>query len=376
MKNKDKKLIPFRQKARDRRAMTVFLGILAVLVLILAFFVVDGGRNWDSIKRYFAYGDEPLRIDRGAASQWAQWNGRLVTAGSDGVVCYDKNGTIEFVASAELRSPELIPGERTLLAYSAGGERLLLLADNGTLRLELKDTGTIYDAHMAPDGAVACLTGGEREKTILRVYDRQQLNCFTVYSDTRYLSRCAVSRGAKVVCAVALEERDGGFDSVAVIYDTSRQEPVAEVSLGNQMIYDAQFWGKDKICLLGDSSLIILNTAGDELGRYAYDALLDYTLSGEDYCALALGDDSGYRLVTLDSECRLLGELPLTDTHIQLAAGGKYLAWITDGLVYMSTSTLKVRDGQEVTGVISGLCVGDPGVCYVLDSRGATRYLP
>lgn len=376
MKNKDKKIIPFRQKARDRRAMTVFLSILAMLVLLLAFFVVDGGRNWDSIKRFFTYGSEPLRIDRSAADHWALWNGRLVTTGRDGVVCYTKDGTIEFVVSAELSSPELIPGDHTLLAYAAGGNQLVLLDDAGTLLLNLKDIGAIYDAHMAPDGTMACLTGGDREKAILQVYDRQQLCCFTVYSDTRYLARCAVSSGARYVCAVALEEKDGGFDSVAVLYDTDREEPVAQISLGNQMIYDAQFWDSDTICLLGDSSLITLNTDGEVLGQYAYDTLLDYTLGGEDYCALAVGDDSGYRLVTLNKKCKVLGFLPLTDTDIQVAAGGKYLAWLSDGLLYLGTSTLSAREGQEVTGVISGLCVGDPGVCYVLDSRGATRYLP
>lgn len=376
MENKNPKIIPFRQKARDRRAITVFAGVLAVLVLVLAFFVVDGGRNWDTVRRFLVYGRGEQHIDRGSAGHWALWNGRLVTAGQDGVVCYTPGGDMDFVASAELSSPELIPGNRTLLAYSAGGSRLLLLKDNGEVLLERKDTGPIFDAHMSTDGAVCYLTGGERDKTVLQVYDRRQLNCYTVHSDTRYLARCAVSNGAKYVCAVALTEEDGIFQSVAVIYNTDHETPVAEVPLGNQMIYDVRFWDNNCITLVGDSSLITLNPAGDMLSQYAYDDLLAYTLYGEDFSAIAVGDENGDNLLTFDQKGNLLANLPLQSREIRLTAGGKYLALLSDDLLVLGNRMLSCGEGQTVSGVISGLCVGDPGVCYVLDSRGATRYLP
>lgn len=371
-----KKIIPFRKQMRDRRAMAVFLAVLAMLVLVLIFFVVDGGRNWDAVQRFFAYGNTELRIERGAITQWAQLDGALVTAGADGVVCYDEDGNVVFVASAELSSPEIKTGKETVLAYDAGGNQLVLMNDDGTILLNPPDLGTIYDADLSPDGTMACISDGSREKTILQVYDRKQLVCFTVYSDTRYLARCAVSPNAERVCAVALGEEDGNFNSTAVIYDTDREEPVAELSLGNQMIYDVEFWGKDTICLIGEKSLITINTKGERLGTYEFGVLLDYTLEGEDFCALVVGDETGYSLVTLNKKCRTLGTTILRSADVQVAAGGKYLAWIDDGMLYMSSPAMPNVKGQEVDGIVSGLCVDDPGVCYVLDSRGATRYLP
>lgn len=41
-----------------------------------------------------------------------------------------------------------------------------------------------------------------------------------------------------------LRGTDGAVSSVAVVYRTDREDPVAEVDLGNQVIFDLQFWGK------------------------------------------------------------------------------------------------------------------------------------
>ena len=40
-------MIPFRHPGQERRRLSIFVAVLATLALVLAFFVVDGGRNWD-----------------------------------------------------------------------------------------------------------------------------------------------------------------------------------------------------------------------------------------------------------------------------------------------------------------------------------------
>lgn len=59
------------------------------------------------------------------------------------------------------------------------------------------------------------------------------------------------------MCAVSLEERDGAVSSVAVVYRTDREDPVAEVDLGNQVIFDLQFWGKAGFAALGEEELLV-----------------------------------------------------------------------------------------------------------------------
>ena len=90
------------------------------------------------------------------------------------------------------------------------------------------------------------------------------------------------------MCAVSLEERDGAVSSVAVVYRTDREDPVAEVDLGNQVIFDLQFWGKSWICALGEEELLVFNTKGEILGRYDAGGVTDFDLGGDGFAALVL----------------------------------------------------------------------------------------
>ena len=76
-------IIPFRHPGQERRRLSIFLAALAVLALILAFFVVDGGRNWDRVRRFFAYGTQTLSISVDATpGALGELDGNLVVAGA------------------------------------------------------------------------------------------------------------------------------------------------------------------------------------------------------------------------------------------------------------------------------------------------------
>ena len=100
------KIIPFRHPGQERRRLSVFLAVLVALALVLAFFVIDGGQNWDRVGRFFSYGTQELQIALDApASALGELDGQLVTAGADGVTLYDKDGKVRFLAAASLAVP-------------------------------------------------------------------------------------------------------------------------------------------------------------------------------------------------------------------------------------------------------------------------------
>lgn len=376
MEEKNPKVIPFQKQRRDRRAVVLFLCLLVVLVLALAFFAVDNGRNWDSVRRFFAFGGESLRIERGVSGIGAQLEGNLVTAGSDGVILYDSEGKTVFVAMAELTAPQLQTAPKRILAYDAGGSQMLLLNEKGEVLLENGDMGTIYDADLAEDGSVACLTAGTREKAVLRVYDRSQILSYTLKSDTRYLSRCAISSHGESVCTVALGQEEGDFRSTAVVYETDQQEPVAKVDLGSQMIYDVKFWDSSTICLVGESSLTVISTKGKVLGSYTYQQLLDYDLGGDGFCALLVSSEKGTELVTLGKKGEILASMPVPGTDMEIGAKDGYVAWLSGGTLTIGSPKLKTYSSISVSGSANEICLGELGVVYLMDNRGASRYLP
>ena len=263
------KIIPFRHPGQERRRLSIFLAVLAALALVLAFFVVDGGRNWDRVRRFFSYGTEKLQVSLDtSAGALGELDGRLVTAGADGITLYDKEGKVSFLAAASLTNPVVQTGGGYILAYDAGGTAMLLLDGKGEIRREESFPGAVYDADLTEDGYLCYVSAGSAVKSELQLLDREQRSVFAVHAATRYFTGCAAAPGGGAVCAVSLEERDGAVSSVAVVYRTDREDPVAEVDLGNQVIFDLRFWGKSRICALGEEELLILNTKGEILGRY------------------------------------------------------------------------------------------------------------
>ena len=128
------KIIPFRHPGQERRRLSVFLAVLVALALVLAFFVIDGGQNWDRVGRFFSYGTQELQIALDApASALGELDGQLVTAGADGVTLYDKDGKVRFLAAASLAVPVVQRRGGYILAYDAGGSTLLLLNQKGEI---------------------------------------------------------------------------------------------------------------------------------------------------------------------------------------------------------------------------------------------------
>ena len=63
--------------------------------------------------------------------------------------------------------------------------------------------------------------------------------------------------------------------------------------MGNQVIFDLQFWGKKLICALGEEELLVFNTKGEILGRYDAGGVTDFDLGGDGFAVLVLPGSGG-----------------------------------------------------------------------------------
>lgn len=371
------KVIPIRTPGQERKRLTVFAGAFAVILLIVALLAMEGGRNWDALHRFFAYGGDELHfeLDTGADVA-ADLDGTLVTVGSEGVAGYTGQGTIRFITTAKMENPVLLTGEDRILAYDAGGEDILLLQGGGSTLLQTKTDGAIFDCDMASDGSLCSVSCGGRVKSVLQVYDREQLPCFTVNSASRYFTVCAVSEGADLVCAVALGQENGVFISTAVIYRTDREEPIAELSLGNQVIYDMVFWGKDRICALGESSAVVFTAEGKEIGTVACEGVKAFNLHGGSFGVLQVPAETGYDLIAVNRSARIVGRRSLGDAAVQLDVSGKYVAWLSGSGLTICGQKLEPWFETNVTGAGTQVCVTKEGTAYLVGAKAAERYLP
>lgn len=371
------KIIPFRHPGQERRRLSIFLAVLAALALVLAFFVVDGGRNWDRVRRFFSYGTEKLQVSLDtSAGALGELDGRLVTAGADGITLYDKEGKVSFLAAASLTNPVVQTGGGYILAYDAGGTAMLLLDGKGEIRWEESFPGAVYDADLTEDGYLCYVSAGSAVKSELQLLDREQRSVFAVHAATRYFTGCAAAPGGGAVCAVSLEEWDGAVSSVAVVYRTDREDPVAEVDLGNQVIFDLRFWGKSRICALGEEELLILNTKGEILGRYDASGVMDFDLGGDGFAALVLPGSGGQTLVTVDAGGEELGRLPLTGGVADVSVRGKYVAFLAEQTLTISGKKLESWFSTQEVGPATQIQACTNGAAYLVSGRNAVRVLP
>ena len=262
------------------------------------------------------------------------------------------------------------------MAYDAGGTTLLLLDRKGQMRMEADLTGTVYDADLTEDGYLSYVTQADTVKSELQVLDREQRAIFTVHAATRFFTRCAAAPGGETVCAVALGEQDGAFAATAVVYRTDREEPVAEVDLGNQVIYDLRFWGKNRICALGEESLMVFNSDGKILGQYETGGLTDFDLGGDGFAVLVLPESGGQALVTVNAKGEELGRLSLPGGVADVSARGKYVAYLAGGSLTISGKKLAGWFTTQEVGTAARVQACAVGMAYLADNRAAARVLP
>ncbi len=370
-------MIPFRHPGQERRRLSIFVAVLATLALVLACFVVDGGRNWDRVHRFFSYGTEQVQISMDTApGALGELDGRLVTAGAEGVTLYDKDGKVSFLAAASLTSPVVQGDGGYILAYDAGGTTIVLLDGKGEVRWEGSLPGPVYDADLTEDGYLCYVSAGSAVKSELQLLDREQRSVFAVHGATRYFTGCAAAPGGGAVCAVSLEERDGAVSSVAVVYRTDREDPVAEVDLGNQVIFDLQFWGKSWICALGEEELLVFNTKGEILGRYDAGGVTDFDLGGDGFAALVLPGSGGQTLVTVNAKGEELGRLALTGGVTDVSVRGKYVAFLAGQTCTIAGKKLEPWFSTQEVGSATQVQACTNGAAYLVSGRSALRVLP
>lgn len=374
------RVITFRHPARERRRLTTFLILLVVLALVIGCFFVDGGRNWDRVQRFFTYGGKETvtSFDSAGTKALAVFRGGLAVADQDGLTVYDQNGQEDFLAAMGLSSPAICVAEDYILGYDVGGTALALVNKSGQVVLQDVAQGRLLDVDLAPDGYLCFTSAGSSAKSVLSVYSKAQRNSFTVYSASRYLSACAVAQGGKMVCAVALGQKDNVFESTAVLYRTDTEEPVAEVSLGNQLIYDLRFWDSGTVCAIGEERLVVFTTSGKILGEYACAGVAAYSLQGDGFAALQLpsAEGSGWDLVTVGGKGQELGRVYVAEAGMHLSAQGKYLALLTTSGLSIYSRTLHLWASTPDAAGAGGVLMCADGSALLVEGQTARRYLP
>lgn len=370
--------------SEHRKKKRTFLWLIVlVLVIALICLLVFGRSFLGHLNRKIKYAgsDEHYTFDAHTANDYAAFDGGLAVATISGLVTYDAGGTEQYLAQCAMDTPSIQTNVASVLAYDVTGSSLCVIRQGSGVVYQPPISGSILDADLAADGALCYAAADTGSKTVLTVLDSGYNEIYRWYSETQYISQCAVSENGLYAAGIALGQVDNSFCSTAKLFRTDSEEVQAEVELGDELIYDLEFLNASDLCAVGEDRLQFFTRDGKTTEEYSYDGayLMGYDLGGKDFAALALNADKAgtrYSLVTVGHDGKKLAELYLGKEILDISCNGSYLAVLTGDSVILYDSRLKEQAVVETSGGDSRVVVREDGSILIMGGSNGRLVTP
>ena len=359
----------------------VFFAFAAALAICVVCILLIGGRRLTGrVERVLRYTGEQtvFSLDAHSSNRYRSFRSGLAVASSDGLQCFDQYGSQTALVQSSFDNPVVLCGDSIALGYGVGGSSICTAHYSKGEQLNLTVPGSLIDVDLSADGYICSASSQSGYKTVLNVFDPSGAETYSWFSSTHFFSQCAVSDRGSAICAIALGLDGGRFQSSAVSFATDRSEPVAELPLGDDLIYDLAFIGDRTLCAVGESALQFFDIDGSRSTQYSYEGgqLLRYDLCGDGFAVILCNMNqagSRYRITTVSASGNELASLALDETVQDLTANGKYLAVLTSGGLRVYDSRLRLCLSEDGVGFATRVCVQRDGAALLIDGSTARR---
>lgn len=376
------------RRRKNRKRVLTLAGIVLLVCAVLCLILFRQELNLDKIRRYVTYlGKEgsgtygEYIFDAHSANSYAAFDNGLALATVAGLEVFDPYGEPLCTVNRAMSVPVLAVGKNTVLAYDVGGTAICAAGANSTPLLSMDLVKPILDADISGGDAVCYAVAEDGYKTVLTVLSSEQKQTYQWLSSTQYLPLCAISDSGKRLGAVSLGQTEGIFNSSAVLFSTEQEEPLATLSLGNQLIYDLDFVDEKILCAIGENGLVYFDDDGNAIGEYGYNGqyLRDYSMHGSGFVTLILNQykaGNRYSIVTVDNKGQELSSLYLGEEVLSISAAGNYVAVLGAGKLYIYTADLKPYAETEQVFGASDVVMRADGSAILIGGGAAKLYLP
>lgn len=376
-----------KQKRLLKRAVILLITVVAVCCLV-ALFLFGDGINLDSMRRWVKYmnvRDDGVygsySFDSHSSNRYGSVQDGLALASVSGVSLYGESGEEETNVQIQLSLPRLVARDEIAMAYDVGGYGLVAVHSQKGEVLRLAESRPILDADLSDGGHIALASSASGYKSVLSVYNDEQLLVYRWLSSSTYLPLCAVSSDGKWLAAIGLGQSGGAFDSSLLLFRTDSEEVQHTVSLGSQIVYDLLFLNNNTICAVSENGLQFVDTNGEFLGDCDYHDLYlkDYDDGGDGFLCLSLNmykAGNRYSLVTVDEKGNQLAEVYIGQEILDLSACGKYVAVLTPEGLTIYNQYLSVYHQTIETGNATSVVMREDGSVLLLGSGSGNLYIP
>ena len=361
-----------------------------VLILVLAAVVLFGllaatvfRDNTASVFRRIssAYSQEDFAHNAQANSLFLGMDDNLLICTQSQIQVFSPSGTLQMKESVSMTSPALNAAGDYAVVYDVGGQQLKVVAkDHLENELTLPSEESLLCATVNDKGWVAVTSKVSGYKAVVTVYNPDFEAVLTIRLSSRYISDAVVTPDCRGVYLVSPGQAEGTFENTLLYYTfSSREEPTREVSLGSNVVLSILSSGK--CWILGDQSLLILDSSGVITASYDYEGqyLKMGSLQGDDFAALLLSrssSGSAGTLVTVDDNGKEYDRLEVEGQAMALAARGHDVALLTTGDIITAGRKLDKYIAEPNQKGIRNLALYQDGSVALVSSASVTLYYP
>ena len=353
-------------------------GIVVLTAVILALILFPETLNLGRVVRSFRYSgaknQAPIVFEANSTNDYAAQRNLFLVGSESALFLYDDKGGQISLAQSAMPNPVLDVSDKLIVCHGVGNSGLLVLDRHGNTLLSQTVTGTLLDLDLSPDDCIAYVTAEKGYKSVATVMDRDRQEIYKWYSSSQYLNLCAISKKAEYLAVAQLGVTDGVFRTNVTLLRTDREDPIASLELGNQVLWDLFFLG-DRLCAVGQDEITFINPDGSVENRFPLSGLyLDDFARGDDFLVLAVNQNkagSKVDLVVLTKTGEEKSREYLGAQVRSLSVCGKYIAVLTDGNVTVYSKRLKPYYSSTEVGSANRALVREDGSLLLVSSGEA-----
>lgn len=361
----------------------IILLVVAVVVVLGALTATVFRDNAASFLRWMTYSQKDDDFPHNAQS-----NSLFLGMGDDLLICtqtqiqlVSPTGTARLKETVNMSSPALNASGDYAVVYDVGGQELNVIGQGALLhKLSLSEEESLLCATINEKGWVAVTSKVSGYKGVVTVYNRDFEAVLTIRLSSRYISDAVVTPDCRGVYLISPGQAEGAFENTLLYYTlSSREEPTRTISLGSNVVLSIRSAGR--CWILGDKSLMILDSSGVITSSYDYDDqyLKMGSLQGNGFATLFLSTSSSGTagtLVTVGTDGKPYGELALDGQTLALAAQGHKVAVLTTSEVISADRKLDSYTTSPNQRGVRNLAVYEDGSVALINSAAVSLYFP
>jgi len=346
-------------KKKWRGLLGIAFSAVSLVVLTFTAITLITGRNLDfswftglfSPNVYVEPAQE-FYFDVGRDRMFADLGDSIAAAGTVGIQVLDVGGNETLRDPFRMSAPAISAVNGRAIAFDIGGTAVRVF---NKMRIEasFEAAGSVVSASINRNGWFCVNTqegGGLRG--VATVYNNTADAVYRVNLASGYVLSSVLSPDSRSLAVLNLTDRGS---RITLYHGLNKQDPDSAFDLSGGLILDMRFLPGGDLLVVSTDSLIVIDRDGASRTLYEY---FDKRLSGyslnEGIIVLHLLDFGvGYsgRLVTLDEDGNLVGEIVTDRELISMSFGGGYLAVLrNDGLVFYDAELKESHpSGESIT---------------------------